>query len=105
MPVATKYEGGHPRGASASLDRHPKVEAYDCQGTDESDNGVPVRIVTLVAGWAFDDAARNEGDDPEARLALHSKGFSSVKDALQRINEAEPCKCGRCMEGLKRMAR
>lgn len=100
-----KYEGGHERGYSAKLEKHPKVEAYDCQGTDELDNGVPIRIVTLVPGWAFQDAAKNEGDDPEARMALHSRGCSSVAEALRDIKFADPCKCGRCLEGLKRMAR
>ncbi len=97
MSSATKYEGGHPRGRSVTLDRHPRVEAYDCQGTDELDNGVPIRIVTLVPGYAFEDAAENEGDDPESIMALHSKGFSSVADALDRIRNADPCKCGRCL--------
>lgn len=97
-----KYGGGAHNGFSATLEANPKVEAYDCQGTDELDNGVPIRIVTLVAGWAFQDAAENEGDDPEARMALHSKGFESVKDALRGIKFADPCKCGRCLEGLRR---
>jgi len=100
-----KYEGGAANGYSLTLERNPRVEAYDCQGTDESDNGVPVRIVTLVPGFAFDDAALNEGDDPEARMALHSKGFESVADAVRRIREADPCKCGRCLDGLRRAAR
>lgn len=101
----TKFEGGHRNGQSATLDRHPRVEAYDCQGTDESDAGVPVRIVTLMPGWAYDDAAASTEDDPDGRYALHSKGFESVKDALKRIREADPCKCGRCMDGLRRAAR
>lgn len=95
--TVSKYEGGHRRGYSVALERHPRVEDYDCQGTDESDAGVPVRIVTLVNGFAFEDAAANEGDDPEARYALHSKGFDSVKEALRWINAADPCKCGRCL--------
>lgn len=98
----TKYEGGASNGRSAQLDRNPRVEAYDCQGTDVMDNGTPVRIVTLVPGFAFDDAAKRTEDDPDGRYALHSKGFESVKDALDRIKWAEPCKCGRCMEGLRR---
>lgn len=91
--MKTKYEGGSGHsGPSALLDRHPRVEAYDDAGTDDG-----VRIVTLVRGFAFEDAAKNEGDDPDSRMALHSKGFSTVKDAIQRINWAEPCKCGRCL--------
>jgi len=98
----TKYEGGAANGYSLTLERNPRVEAYDCHGTDESDNGVPRRIVTLVPGFAFEDAAANEGDDPEARSALHSKGFGSVAEAVQRIRDAEPCKCGRCLDALRR---
>lgn len=91
--MKTKYEGGDGHaGPSKLLDRHPRVEAYDDAGTDDG-----VRIVTLVPGFAFEDAAKNEGDDPESRMALHSKGFSSVKRALEWINSAEPCKCGRCL--------
>lgn len=101
----SKYEGGHHRGRSAVLDRHPRVEAYDCQGTDESDAGVPVRIVTLMPGWAYYDAAKSTEDDPDGRYALHSKGHESVKEALRWIKDADPCKCGRCIEGLKRLER
>lgn len=91
--MKTKYQGGSGHsGPSVQLDRHPRVECYDDAGTDEG-----VRIVTLVAGFAFDDAAEKPGDDPDARMALHSKGFESVKDALRRINWAEPCHCGRCI--------
>jgi len=91
--MKTKYIGGDGHsGPSVQLDRHPRVLEYDDAGTDEG-----VRIVTLVRGFAFEDAAKNEGDDPESRMALHSKGFSSVRDAIQRINWANPCKCGRCL--------
>jgi hypothetical protein len=91
--MATKYQGGDGHsGPSATLDRNPRVAEYDDAGTDPG-----VRVVTLVPGFAFEDAARNEGDDPEARRALHSKGFSSVKDAVQRVAWADPCKCGRCL--------
>ena len=91
----SKYEGGDGHaGPSVLLDRNPRVEAYDDAGTDDG-----VRIVTLMPGWAFEDAAANYGDDPDGRMALHSKGFPSVKDAVRRINEAEPCYCGRCLAG------
>jgi hypothetical protein len=100
-----KYGGGARNGFSQTLERHPRIEAYDCQGTDESDAGVPRRIVTLVPGFAFDDAARNDGDDPDARIALHSKGFGTVAEAVARVNDAEPCRCGRCLEGLRRLGR
>lgn len=100
----SKYEGGHRAGASGMLDRHPLVEAYDCHGTDESDAGVPRRIITLVPGWAFEDAAETEADDPDGRYALHSRGCGSVKEALEDLKYAKPCKCGRCMDGLKRAA-
>lgn len=90
----TKYQGGTSPGAgeSVTLDRHPKVLDYDSYGTDDG-----VRIVTLIRGWAFEDAAENEGDDPEGNRALHSAGCSSVKDALEQIRYAKPCKCGRCL--------
>lgn len=91
--TTSKYEGGDGHaGRSMTLDRHPKVLCYDDADTDEG-----VRIVTLVRGWAFEDAARNEGDDPDALRALHSKGCDSVKDALRRIAMAELCKCGWCL--------
>lgn len=93
MSIATKYQGGDGHaGKSVTLDKHPKVLDYDDAGTDEG-----VRIVTLVRGWAFEDAAENEGDDPEGRMALHSSGCDSVKDALYLIRYARPCKCGRCL--------
>jgi hypothetical protein len=96
--MGTKFGGGHPRGQSATLDKNPRILSYDCHGTDESDRGVPRRIVTLAHGWAFQDAAVNEGDDPEVRMALHHKSFGSVSDAERAVQQANPCKCGRCLE-------
>jgi hypothetical protein len=90
----SKYEGGSGFAQSATLDRNPRVECYDDAGTDDG-----WRIVTLMPGWAFEDAAANEGDDPDSRMALHSKGFETVKAAVDRIRWAEPCKCGRCLAG------
>jgi hypothetical protein len=85
----TKCEYGIP---SKTLDRNPRVKAYDSAGTDDG-----VRIVTLVRGFAFEDAAANKGDDPEGRLALHSKGFETVAEAVEAIRFAQPCKCGHCL--------
>ena len=92
MSSPSKFRGGDSAPASKVLDRHPLVEEYDSAGTDEG-----VRIVTLVAGWAFEDAAQRLEDDPHSIMALHSKGCSTVKDALERIRTARPCRCGRCM--------
>lgn len=90
--MKTKYRGGCGHsGPSVQLDRHPRVLDYDDAGTDDG-----VRIVTLVRGFAFQDAAQNPGDDPDARMALHSRGCDSVRDALDQINRAEVCYCGRC---------
>lgn len=90
--MKTKYHGGDGHsGRSVQLDRNPRVLDYDDAGTDHG-----VRIVTLVEGFAFEDAARNPGDDPDARNALHSKGFASVRSALDAINSADRCFCGRC---------
>ncbi len=75
-----------------TLDRHPKVLEYDNEGTDEGRF-----IITLVRGYAFDDPAENEGDDPDASMACHSRGVSSVTEALRDIKWAQPCKCGRCL--------
>lgn len=91
--MKTKYLGGDGHaGRSKQLDRHPRVECYDDAGTDDG-----VRIVTLVAGFAFQDAARKPGDDPEARSALHSRGCASVREAISDVNAAERCYCGRCL--------
>jgi len=101
IKTTSKYDGGDGHaGPSVTLDRNPRVECYDDAGTDDG-----VRIVTLVPGFAFQDAAQNEGDDPEARMALHSRGCPSVADAVRHIRDAEPCKCGRCLDGLRRLAR
>lgn len=94
--VKTKYRGGSGHaGPSVMLDRHKKVLDYDDAGTDDG-----FRIVTLVRGWAFEDAAKNEGDDPQARMALHSRSFGSVKEALVDLKYVTPCKCGRCMGNM-----
>jgi hypothetical protein len=92
--MRSKYDGGTGHGRSTTLDRHPKVERYDDAGTDDG-----VRIVTLVKGWAFEDAAARTEDDPDARMALHSKGCPTIKYALDAIRYASPCKCGRCVNG------
>lgn len=78
-----------------TLEKNPRVLAYDNEGTDAG-----YFMVTLVKGYAFDDAAANVGDDPDARMALHSKTFPSVRDAIDRIKWADRCKCGRCV-GLR----
>lgn len=94
--METKYKGGDGHaGKSITLDKHPKVLEYDDAGTDEG-----ARIVVLVPGWAFMDAAKNEGDDPEGRMALHAQACGSVKEALQDIRNAQPCKCGYCLSKL-----
>lgn len=84
----SKGEGLHLK----TLERHPRVLAYDNHGTDSG-----CFIVTIVKGFAFYDAAENEGDDPEARRACHSISCDTVKDALYRLSMATPCKCGRCV--------
>jgi hypothetical protein len=84
----TKCEYGK---RSKVLDRHPLVECYDDAGMDEGR-----RMVTLVKGYAFEDAAA-PGQDPEARIALHSRGFDTVKDAVDRLRGVSPCHCGRCV--------
>lgn len=89
--AASKYRGGTGHGHSRTLDRHPRVLEYDDASTDDG-----VRIVTLVHGFAFDDPARNPGDDPETRMALHSKAFRTVGLALEQLRWAEFCHCGRC---------
>jgi len=75
-----------------TLDKHPRVLEYDNEGTDDG-----MFILTLVRGYAFYDAAKDEGDDPQAEMACHGSSFYTVKEAIQRINEAKPCKCGRCL--------
>lgn len=87
--TGSKCKYGEP---SKTLDREPRVLAYDSAGTDDG-----YRMVTLIRGFAFEDAAKNEGDDPETRMALHSMSFRTVKEAIDRVRLADPCKCGRCM--------
>lgn len=89
---ATKYLGGDGHcGISKTLDKNPKVLDYDDAGTDEG-----YRIITLVRGWAFRDAAKTLEDDPEGRMAQHCISAKGIKDALEQIRMADPCKCGRC---------
>lgn len=75
-----------------TLENHPRVLCYDNEGTDDG-----YFMLTLVRGFAFDDAAKTTADDPEAKMALHSKTFPSVKEAVQQLKWAAPCLCGRCM--------
>lgn len=74
-----------------TLEKHPRVLAYDNEGTDEG-----YVMITTVKGYAFEDAAKNVGDDPEARMAAHSRTCRGVKDALFHLRLAAPCRCGRC---------
>lgn len=85
----TKCREGIP---SVQLDRNPRILEYDSAGTDDG-----VRIVTLVQGFAFEDAAARTEDDPDGRQALHSRGFENVHTALWAVRDAAPCRCGRCV--------
>lgn len=84
----SKGEGIHLK----TMERHPRVLAYDNYGTDPG-----CFMVTTVKGFAFDDAAENVGDDPDARMACHSRSCHGVKDAIYHLSLAQPCKCGRCV--------
>jgi hypothetical protein len=75
----------------ATLEREPRVLAYDNEGTDGG------FIVTLVKGFAFYDAAETATDDPDGAMACHGSSFPTVKEAMEYIRVAKPCKCGRCL--------
>jgi hypothetical protein len=91
----------HPRRKSQSqglhlkyLERHPLVLEYDNEGMDTG------RVmVTLVKGYAWYDAAK-PGEDPEARMACHSRGIDNARDFALNLSVASPCHCGRCTGGF-----
>lgn len=80
-----------------TLDRHTKVESYDDAFMDEGSF-----MVTLAAGWARHDAAATLEDDPDGRLATHGFSAESVRDAVEKLRDCYPCKCGRCHDKLER---
>lgn len=82
---------------STSLKNMKRVLHVDDSFMDDDEaTGRPRYMVTLRRGWAFSDAAQKPSDDPEGRLASHSRG-GTVRELQLAIRMAEPCQCGRCL--------
>lgn len=64
--------------------RHRKILDW----SDERDAGNSI-IVTLIRGFAFEPHTSE-------RIALHVRGFDTVKDAMTEVRAAKPCPCARC---------
>lgn len=68
--------------------RHPKILDWSDEREGMGRDGDPI-MVTLVKGFAYQD---NDVDD----MALHVRGFYTVKEAMKEVRAAKPCKCSRC---------
>lgn len=74
-----------------TLERHPLVLEYDNHGTDEGRF-----LLTLIPGYAFEDAVTERGGC--CRSTSHTRSFGSAKEAVEFIKLlAEPCVCERCV--------
>lgn len=79
---------------SARLRRLAKVEEVENYGMEDGE-----WFVHLMPGWAFDDAVAKPEDDPTGAIPSHGSG-GTVSDLIEAIREAQPCRCGRCVDLL-----
>jgi hypothetical protein len=66
------------------MERHKRIKWWD----DERDIGNSL-IVTLIEGFAFDPSE-------DENVALHVRGYDTVKEAMAEVRKAKPCQCARC---------
>lgn len=74
------------RGETEARKRHKKLKWWDDERAIDG-----VIMVTLAEGWAFyDNVLEGDGD------ACHVQGFETVKEAMEYVRKAKPCRCQRC---------